>query len=303
MRRIPTVLAALGCAITSSCAPGPVTQGPDDARSAFPVASAARVVRNVVYAQYGERRLELDLYLPSESSHPRPVPGVLVVRGGGWQSGDKESFGFIAAHLAESGFAAASIEYRTSAEAPFPAAVHDVKAAVRWMRAHAAAYGIDPGAIGALGGSAGGHLVTMLATSAGVSELEGTGGDPEASSEVQAVVAMGCVCSMDWNDPAVADFIGAPLETEVAVTKAASPGTYVSRRSAPLLLLHSRTDPVVPFELSLRMEALYRSAGASVTLTPVDAPNTHAFWNETRYFPEAMDRAVAFLRAHLAKGE
>jgi len=79
MRRIPTVLAALGCAITSSCAPGPVTQGPDDARSAFPVASAARVVRNVVYAQYGERRLELDLYLPSESSHPRPVPGVLVV--------------------------------------------------------------------------------------------------------------------------------------------------------------------------------------------------------------------------------
>jgi pectinesterase len=89
------------------------------------------------------------------------------------------------------GVVAASIEYRTSDEAKFPAAVQDVKTAVRWMRAHAVEYGINPDAIGAIGGSAGAHLVAMLATSGGVTELEGVGGNPGTSSDVQAVVAMG----------------------------------------------------------------------------------------------------------------
>ena len=249
------------------------------------------------YAAYGERRLLLDLYLPASSSGP--VPGVLVVRGGGWQQGDKEGFAFIAGQLAKEGFAAASIQYRISSEATFPAAVHDVKAAVRWLRAHGATYGIDSNSIGAIGGSSGGHLVEMLATSDAAKDLEGLGGNATTSSRVQAVVAMAGVSNMDLRNASVTAFIGPPLEAHAAQMKAASPISYVSKRSAPLLLLHSNTDPAVPFAQSEEIAALYRRAGATVVLKPIEAPNTHAFWNETRYFPETMHQAVGFLREHL----
>jgi acetyl esterase/lipase len=274
-------------------------EGGNAARNAFPVPATVRVVHDLVYAEYGERRLKLDLYLPSESGKRGATPAVIVVRGGGWRSGDKEAFGFIAGQLAKEGFVAASIEYRTSAEARFPAAVQDVKAAVRWMRAHASAYAVNPMAIGAIGGSAGAHLVVMLATSGGVKDLEGAGGNTTTSSEVQAVVAMACVCNMNMKGTAVAEFIGAPLEAHAAEIKAASPITYVSKRSAPLLLLHSQTDPVVPFEQSVEIERLYRSVGAPAVLKAIDAPRTHAFWNDTRYFPETIKHAIEFFRKHL----
>ena len=222
-----------------------------------------------------------------------------MVRGGGWRSGDKEAFGFIAGQLAKEGFVAASIEYRTSGEAKFPAAVHDVKTAARWLRSHAAEYGVNPSALGAIGGSAGAHLVALLGTSAGVQELDGTGGSPGTASQVQAVVAMACACNLDLRDAAVTEFIGAPLEAHAAAIKAGSPITYVSSRSAPLLLLHSRTDPVVPFGQSVEIEGLYRRASALVSLKAIEAPNTHAFWNETRYFPEVLRLAVDFFRANL----
>src|SRR4029078_13530155 len=146
---------------------------------------AAQIVHNVVYAEYGQGRLMLHLYLPPN----RPAiarPGVIAVRGGAWQEGDKEFFGYIAGQIAREGFVAASIQYRTAKEAKFPAAVQDVKAAVRWMRAHAAEYGVNPDALRAIGGSAGAHLVAMLATTAGTKALEGDGGNPSVSSDVQA---------------------------------------------------------------------------------------------------------------------
>ncbi len=167
---IHVILACLLSAAASAQAPQ------DSARTSFPVPPSVRVVRDIPYATYDTRELRLDLYLPPGSDDRRAMPGVIVVRGGGWRSGDKDAFAFIAGQLAKEGFVAASIEYRTSSEAKFPAAVHDVKAAVRWMRARAATYGIDPNAIGAIGGSAGGHLVALLATSGGVSELEGSAG-------------------------------------------------------------------------------------------------------------------------------
>jgi acetyl esterase/lipase len=255
------------------------------------------VVQDVVYAEYGERRLKLDLYLPPDRRGA--TLAVIVVRGGGWRAGDKEAFGFIAGQLAKDGFVAASIEYRTSAEAKFPAAVHDVKAAVRWMRSKASEYGVNPAAIGAIGGSAGGHLVAMLATSNGVKALEGAGGNAATSSQVQAVVAMACACNLVMGGPAVIGFIGGPRETHAAETKAASPVTYVSSRSAPLLLLHSQTDPVVPFAQSVEIEGLYQRRGATVALKEIEAPKIHAFWNETRYFPETMKHATEFFRKHL----
>ena len=295
-----SVVTALACMISGLSAQQP-PQGLESARNAFSVPATVRVTHDVVYAEYGQRRLTLDVYLPPQSGQRGPVPGIVVVRGGGWRSGDKEAFGFIAGQLAKEGFVAASIEYRTSAEAKFPAAVQDVKAAVRWIRAHAAEYGVDPSAIGALGGSAGAHLVALIGTSAGVKDLEGTGGSSGTSSQVQAVVAMACVCNLERKDAAVTDFIGAPLEAHADAIKAGSPITHVTSRSAPLLLLHSQTDPVVPFGQSVEIEGLYRRAGALVSLKSIEAPNTHAFWNETRYFPEVLRLAVDFFRANLVR--
>jgi acetyl esterase/lipase len=294
------MLVAVCTIATRALAQEPV-QGQAAARNAFPVPSTVRVTRDLVYAEYGSRRLKLDLYLPPQSSPAKLYPGVVVVRGGGWRQGDKEAFGFIAGQLAKEGIAAASIEYRVSDEAKFPAAAYDVKAAVRWMRANGRAHGINPKTIGAIGGSAGGHLVALLATSGGIKELEGTGGNAATSSAVQAVVSMACVCNLDVDDGggAISGFIGTPLSAHADAVKLGSPVAHVSRQSAPLLLLHSRTDPVVPYAMSVEIEQRYRRAGATATLKTIDAPDTHAFWNQTTYFPETIRLAVDFLRAHL----
>ena len=295
-------LAALASLLsTAACAQEQVA-AEAEARAARWGIPAARIVHNVVYAEYGQRRLLLHLYLPPDRDPAVALPGVIAVRGGAWKVGDKEFFGYIAGQLAMQGFVTASIQYRTAKEAKFPAAVQDVKAAVRWMRAHAQEYGVDPDAIGAIGGSAGAHLVAMLATTGGMKELEGDGGNPSVSSEVQAAVAMGGGYDLRWKDgvgpefiEAVRGFIGEPFEANVAV---ASPVTHVSRRSAPLLLLHSPRDPLAPFQQAVDMQQQYRRHGASATLVPIDAP-MHGFWGSPYYFPETRGRFVTFFRRTL----
>ena len=275
----------------------------NQARQAFPPPANLRIVRDLIYASYGERQLRLDLYLPPQKSK-RPIPGIVVVRGGGWRQGDKEGFAFIAGYLAKSGFAAVCIEYRASGEARFPAAVHDTKAAVRWLRANASRYGIDPEAIGAIGCSAGGHLVALLGTSHYKKELEGAGGNAGASSRVQAVVAMAPVTDFltASSDRSIEAFIGHPLSEQAEKWKAASPVVYVNQESAPILLIHSRTDKTVPHEQSVILQARYKEVGMHAELiTIADAP--HAFWNSTRWFHENMEHTVAFFRRTLQKAK
>jgi acetyl esterase/lipase len=273
------------------------------ASKAFPPPANLRIVRDLIYARYGERQLRLDLYLPPQKSK-RPIPGIVVVRGGGWRQGDKEGFAFIAGYLAKSGFAAVCIEYRTSGEARFPAAVHDTKAAVRWLRANASRYGVDPQEIGAIGGSAGGHLVALLGTSHYEKELEGAGGNADASSRVQAVVAMAPVTdfrtvSLDRSAEA---FIGRPLQEQAEEWKAASPIVYVNQESAPILLIHSRIDKTVPHEQSVILQARYKEVGRPAELVTI-ADAAHAFWNSTRWFQEYMEQSVGFFRRTLQKAK
>ena len=296
------VLAALACMVSAAACGQEQLAAEAEARARRWGIPAAQIVHNVVYAEYGQRRLLLDLYLPPDRDPAVSLPAVIAVRGGAWQEGDKEFFGYIAGQLAMQGFVSASIQYRTAKEAKFPAAVQDVKAAVRWMRAHAAEYGVNPDAIGAIGGSAGAHLVAMLATTAGTKALEGDGGNPSVSSDVQAVVAMGGGYDLRFKDAvvpevieAVRGFIGEPFDANVA---AASPLTHVSRRSAPLLLLHSPSDPLAPYQQAVDMEQRYRREGASATLVPIDAP-MHGFWGSPRYFPETSKRFVEFFRKTL----
>lgn len=204
----------------------------------------------VAYARYGDRTLSLDLYRPKERG--RPLPGIVCVHGGGWFKGDRTSQTSLAQALAARGFVTVTITYRLSGEAKFPAAIQDVKAAVRWLRAQAATYGIDPAFIGATGLSAGGHLVALAATSGGVSVLEGDGGNAEQSSTIQACVAMGAQSDLESarigelsgkaDDPFYRTFLGGS-QAELPQTFAlASPRHHVDAKDPPLLFMAGEKD-------------------------------------------------------------
>src|SRR5436305_12322843 len=157
--------------------------------------SGIKLVRDVAYVEGGGPRQTLDLYLDQNATGPLPL--VVWVHGGGWQAGSKEGAGPARLVLLGKGYHVASINYRLSQQAPFPAQIEDCKAAVRWLRAHAGEYHFDPDHFGVWGASAGGHLVALLGTSGGVKELEGNLGNAGVSSRVQAVC--------DWFGPA--DFL------------------------------------------------------------------------------------------------
>jgi arylsulfatase A len=177
----------------------------------------------LTYARYGARELQLDLHRPAARS--APLPAIVCFHGGGWSKGERGNLTLLAQALAARGFVVVTISYRLSGEAKFPAALHDAKAAVRWLRAQAATYGIDPAAIGVTGLTAGGHLAALLATSGGVAALEGEGGHAVHSSAVQAAVAMGAQTDFET------DRIPRPLRTPRRSTLRAVPRRPRSRPS------------------------------------------------------------------------
>ena len=142
----------------------------------------------IEYGKGGEKPLVLDLFKPKQLKHP--VPGLILIHGGSWSGGSRKHNGVYCRHFAQKGYVVATIDYRLSGEAPFPAAIQDVNCAIRWMRANAAKLGVDPNKIGLVGGSAGGHLAMLAAYSADTNdpELQGTGGHPGVSTRVQALV-------------------------------------------------------------------------------------------------------------------
>lgn len=264
------------------------------------------VHRDRIYASYADRDLLLDLYMPAER-HPSPLPAILVIRGGGWAQGDKEGFGPMAAALAERGFAAASIEYRASGEAVFPAAVEDTKAAVRWLRANAEEFGLDAQSIGAIGGSAGAHLALYLGVTANDRKLEGVGGNASYSSAISAVVGLaapGDFPALRRRNAAASPierFVGVAYDENARLWRDASPVTHISPASPPTLLIQSETDNVVPFDQSVQLARSFGAAGVPVELVLIPgAP--HAFWNFAQWFDGTMDRAAQFFGTHLPSG-
>ena len=269
----------------------------------FQMPDNVEVVRDIVYASYGERHLKLDLYLPKQRP-AKGVPGIIGIRGGGWQRGDKEFFAPMCSTLAAHGFAAASIEYRVMKEARFPACVNDCKAAVRWMRAEGSKYGIRPDAIGATGESAGGHLAVLLGTSSKAADLEGDGGHPGVSSRVQAVVAFAPV--FDFRTLAGAREKGGDVPRVLFANnreemKRYSPAAYLDADSAPMLVAQSRLDEVVPFQQSQELLRAARKAGVRVEFWEVtDGP--HWFVNLQKWFPESMERSARFFHSVFGDG-
>ena len=238
-----------------------------------PSPPGVRVERDIVYAKAGDRELPLDIYLP-EKAADKPLPLVVWIHGGAWRAGTKEQTPLMP--LIKEGYAGASIGYRYTQEAPFPANVQECKAAIRWLRSNAAQYNIDPNRIGIWGSSAGGHLVAFLGTSGDVAEFEGTHGVTGVSSRVQAVV--------DWFGPTrVArmshhpsrmdhdapdspenQLIGAFAQQNAELAERLNPARYASKDDPPFLIQHGDADPLVPLEQSEILADALKAAGAKV---------------------------------------
>jgi acetyl esterase/lipase len=239
-------------------------------------AGGAQELHDIPYVSGGVEHQRLDLYLPERKA---PVPVVCWIHGGGWQGGDKSSCP--AKGMLRFGFAAASIEYRLSGAATYPAQIEDCKAAIRFLRAHAAVYGIDPKRIGVWGESAGGHLVALLGTTGNIRDFD-VGGNLDQSSAVQCVVDwFGPSDFLRWgttdmrtlenpnavpaNSP-LTKLIGGPVSTHQEAARRASPLFFVTRDSAPFLILHGDKDSLVPLQQSEELEAALQKAGVESTL-------------------------------------
>ncbi len=256
---------------------------------------------DLIYATAGERELPLDLYRP-ESQGPTPL--VIWVHGGAWRSGSKRGAGPALA-LLDRGYAVASVEYRLSGEAIFPAAIEDCKAAVSYLRLNAKKYNLDSNRFGAWGASAGGHLVSLLGTT---SEYEDFGTHPvtkEASSSVQAVCNWfgpsdflrmndfsGTIDHDAANSPE-SQFIGAAIQDNKEKTQRANPITYVSPSDPPFIHLHGEADRMVPFNQSELLHSALTKAGVPSSLYKV-VNGDHGFRGATESREALAKRSMDF---------
>jgi acetyl esterase/lipase len=231
---------------------------------------------DVEYATAGAVSLKLDIYQPkAPSSSPRPC--IVWIHGGGWQGGNKSSGArLLPPFVATGNFVGVSVGYRLTDVAPFPAQIHDCKAAIRYVRAHAEKLGIDPNRIGVWGSSAGGHLVSLLGTSAETDGLEGNLGTTGASSRV--------ACVVDFCGPSdfpnfeltsgargpVSKLLGGLPADQEEIAKQASPITYVTKDDPPFLIVHGTADATVPFDQAVRFHAAQKEAGIDTTFVKIE---------------------------------
>jgi acetyl esterase/lipase len=230
--------------------------------------------------------MRLDLHRPAGA--PRRLPVIVWIPVGGWRGSAKENAPI---WLTEHGFAVASPDCRVSGEAIAPAAIHDCKAAVRWLRANSGQYGLDPERVGSAGSSAGGHLSALLAVSHGVEALEGDGGNPDQSSAVRAALA---VCGpTDLSRIAIPEirqqfpvlyevtenFLGGPVAERAELARLMSPLTYASGECPPLLVVHGEEDPTVPVEESHIFYKALQEAGADVCLEILEGVGHGCPWD------------------------
>lgn len=237
--------------------------------------------RGIEYTNPDQQHLQLNLARPKNST--KPAPAILCIHGGGFRAGNREGYNPLLIKLAQHGFVAVTITYRLAPKYPFPAAVHDSKAAVRWLRAHAADYQIAPDRIGVTGDSAGGHLAQFLGVTAGLSQFEGDGGNPGSSSAVQCVVNRYGPSDFTKSYGKSVDaaevlplFLGGNLETARHQHILSSPLNWVTPQAAPTLLLHGTEDKYVAYEQALWMRDRLQACDVPVELLTLEGAG-HGF--------------------------
>ncbi len=232
---------------------------------AFGLDGHVETVEDITYTVVDQEELKIDLAKPTGDG---PFPAIMAIHGGAWRAGDKAQLRDLLSRFAEGGYVAVSPQYRFCPTHTFPAQVHDVKAAVRWLRKHAEEYNVDPEKIGAVGFSAGGHLALMLGVTDADDGLEGPDADDSTSTRIQAVVNFFGPTDLTADDipdvsvPLLTDFIGGSQEEKPAESKAASPLTYVSEDDPPILTFQGTKDPLIPTTQAIKLtEAMTNANG------------------------------------------
>lgn len=268
-------------------------------------AQPAREYKDLVYSTADGRSLGLDLYIPAGV----PGPPLLVwVHGGAWQSGTKAQ---VPQAFVDNGFATASLDFRQATEARFPAQVHDIKAAIRFLRARSQEYGYRTDRIAIAGSSSGGHLAALVGVTNGVKELDGTvGAYLNQRSDVQAIVvyygasnlmtilAQSTPHGLSVRRPALELLLGALPENARRLAEMASPVGHVGRGDPPLLILHGDQDPQMPINQAHELQGAYETAGLDVTL---DVVHGAAHGGDLFFSPERVQRVVAFLHRTIGR--
>lgn len=265
--------------------------------------SAMETISDIKYASVNNRSLMLDLFLPDNISKPDLI---VWIHGGAWSFGSKEDVHVV--DIVSEGFALASIDFRNSPEAQFPAQVHDIKGAIRFLRAKADEYGYNPEKIIVWGYSSGGHLAALVGTTNGDKALEGNVGDyPNISSDVQAIVdysgpsnfqtilQQSTPHGISVRAPALEQLLGKPVEDPLIqnIVIQASPVFQASEGDPPLLIMHGVQDNQVPINQSIELQAAYLQQGLSIEVEwLVEAQHTSG-----EYFkPPYIEQVAAFLR-------
>lgn len=266
---------------------------------AAPETGRVTVEHDVVFGTGGGRELRCNVYVPPQPGPDRPA--VLLIHGGGWVQGDRSQLHGYGILLGRLGYVCVATEYRLAGEAKWPAQLHDVKAALRWMRGNAVRLGIDPRKIAVSGNSAGGHLSLMVAGTQNAAEFEGEGGNAGAGTEVAACIAFYGPAQLvgDGDDLAqqLTFLFGTGYTVETA--RAASPVTYAAASFPPTLLITGNKDELVPVESSFLMYRALTEAGAKAELHVYEgAP--HAFDAIPDFGRQCASIMALFLDRHVA---
>jgi acetyl esterase/lipase len=259
-----------------------------------------REYRDLIYARVDGRDMGLDIHMPAGISAP---PLLVWIHGGAWRSGTKAQ---VPPVFVRNGIATASVDFRQSTDARFPAQVHDIKAAIRFLRARAAEYGYRTERIAIAGSSSGGHLAALVGVTNGDTVLEGTVGSyPRQSSAVQAIVsyygasdlmtilAQSTPFGLGVRRPALEMLLGALPDTAKDLAELASPVAHIDRSDPPLFLIHGDQDPQMPINQSHELQGAYEKAGLDVHF---DVVHGAAHGGDAFFLPEHLDKVIAFLR-------
>jgi acetyl esterase/lipase len=267
------------------------------------MAQKIRALKDIPYATVDGKALRLDLYMPEGVQSP---PLVVWVHGGAWTDGSKES---VPPFFVQAGIATASVDFRQSTEAKFPAQVHDIKAAIRFLRASASKYGYRTDRIAISGSSSGGHLAALVGVTNGVAALEGKEGDHlDQSSDVQAILDyygptnfmtilnQSTPHGLSVRVPALDRLIGGRPEAVSELAKLASPVNHVDPADPPLFMLHGDQDNQVPINQAIELQGVYERVGLPVTFYVVHG----AGHGGPEFFePEPLHQAISFLQKTL----
>lgn len=256
-----------------------------------------RFQKEVVYAKSNGRELHLDVFYPARK-RKKKYPGVLMIHGGGWSSGSKAHQVPMARQLAKKGYVAVAVAYRLSPEAPYPAGMLDVKAAVRWMRARADDYGLDADQIAALGCSSGAQMASLLGTTGGTSLFKDSTNNPSYSSRVQAVVNIDGIVSFIHPEAAAEGkaagrWLGGSRAEAAENWRSASPLEYADEKTPPFLFVnssiprfHAGRDDLINV---LKRHGIYYKVH-----TLSDSP--HSFWLVHPWYKETLKYVKVFLK-------